>query len=97
MQDRIFDEGRFETPNASRYLRQLCKHFAHKVAADWDTERGRVALPIGPVEMMATPEELIVTVAAEDEEGLARARQIIDDHLVRFAHREHFSELSWRG
>ena len=39
--------ARFETPNASRYLQQLCKHFAHKVPATFDAHHGEVELPPG--------------------------------------------------
>ena len=27
----LTSETRFETPNASKYLQQLCKHFGHRV------------------------------------------------------------------
>lgn len=33
--------GTFMTPNASKYLQQLCKHFAHKVAVVFDETEGR--------------------------------------------------------
>ncbi|MCZ4262982.1 DUF2218 domain-containing protein [Limimaricola sp. G21655-S1] len=96
MQDRILDEGRFRTPNASRYLQQLCKHFAHKVEASCDTQSGRVAMPFGPVMLTATADELVVTVSTSDSEALARARKVIDDHLSRFAFREGFVQMAWQ-
>ena len=37
--------GTFQTPNASKYLQQLCKHFEHKVAVVFDESEGRAALP----------------------------------------------------
>ena len=33
--------GTFTTPNASKYLQQLCKHFAHKVDVEYDETRGK--------------------------------------------------------
>ncbi|PHP26592.1 DUF2218 domain-containing protein [Limimaricola cinnabarinus] len=97
MQDGILDEGRFRTPNASRYLQQLCKHFAHKVEASYGTHDGRVAMPFGPLRLTATDEELIVRLSVETAEARDRARAVIDDHLARFAHREGFERMAWHG
>ena len=87
--------GEFKTTHASKYLQQLCKHFAHKVAVDYDTEFGKAALPPGPATMQATEAALTVTVTAQDSEGLAQAQHIIDSHMVRFAHREKFETMAW--
>ncbi|MBB94133.1 MAG: 2,4-dihydroxyhept-2-ene-1,7-dioic acid aldolase [Rhodobacteraceae bacterium] len=92
----IRETGVFATPNASRYLQQLCKHFAHKVAVDYDDNTGRADLPPGPAVMTATPKDLTVVVEAVDEDGIALARHIIDDHLTRFAFREDFSGMGWQ-
>ncbi|MBY8977988.1 DUF2218 domain-containing protein [Rhodobacteraceae bacterium NNCM2] len=87
--------ARFETPNASRYLQQLCKHFGHKVAVEYDTENGRADLPPGPAQMKADATGLDVTISAEDATGLERAKFIIEDHLKRFAFREGPVSLLW--
>lgn len=86
--------ARFETPNASKYLKQLCKHFAHKVSVEYDDTNGKAALPPGPATMLADDAALSVTVTAQDEQGLGMAKFIIDDHLSRFAFRE-TPELKW--
>ena len=86
-----------KTENASKYLQQLCKHFAHKVEVDYDETQARAALPVGPATMNADDSVLRVNITAEDEEGLARARHIIDDHLRRFAHRENFEHMTWQA
>ncbi len=93
----LTDTGTFETDHASRYMQQLCKHFAHKIDVDYDETRARAALPVGPATMAAEGGVLRVTVNAEDAEGLARARRVIDDHLKRFAHREDFTGMSWQA
>ena len=97
MQETILDRGRFRTPHASRYLQQLCKHFAHKVEASFDATSGVIALPSGPVRLTAQEGELVATVTAPDAEGLARSRGIIDRHLERFAFREDFRRMDWSG
>ena len=91
----LHQTGTFQTPNASKYLQQLCKHFAHKVAVEYDETQGRAALPAGPARLSASAEALQVEISAETEEGLDRARSVIDDHLKRFAFREGFEGMSW--
>ncbi|EAQ04703.1 hypothetical protein OB2597_05455 [Pseudooceanicola batsensis HTCC2597] len=89
--------GTFRTPNASRYLQQLCKHFEHKIAVDYDDRKGKAALPSGEATLAASDEALTVTVSAEDDPGLERARFIVDDHLKRFAFREDCQGMDWRA
>ncbi|GGG80249.1 hypothetical protein GCM10011415_32010 [Salipiger pallidus] len=89
------ETGVFETSNASKYLQQLCKHFAHKVEVEYDETSGRAELFSGPAIMSATPERLTVTITAEDEDGLEKARGAIDRHLEKFAFREDFKTMSW--
>ena len=89
--------GRLATPKASQYLQQLCKHFGHKVEASWDETTGTIAFPMAQVRLDASPSELVVTVEAEGEEGLARGREVIDSHLKRFAFREGVEGMGWEA
>lgn len=41
----LTETGTFVTPNASKYLQQLCRHFAHNVAVTYDAHRGTLWLP----------------------------------------------------
>ncbi|MFY0634113.1 MAG: DUF2218 domain-containing protein [Vannielia sp.] len=95
MQEQLHDTGRFSTKLASKYLQQLCKHFAHKIEVRFDEISGEAALPVGPAVLKAEPDALVVTISAADEEGLQRARGAIDNHLVRFAFRENFEKMDW--
>ena len=90
------EAGSFATPNAARYLQQLCKHFAHKVDVRYDDTRGEADLPPGLAILTATPEALRVEISAADEQGLELPRHIIDDHLGRFAFREAFTGMGWQ-
>jgi hypothetical protein len=89
------ETGRFETPNASKYLQQLCKHFGHKVQVTFDDTTGTIVFAIGSAHLTAQPDALCVQITADDADKAQRARQIIDDHLQRFAFREEFSGMSW--
>ncbi|MFO1070632.1 MAG: DUF2218 domain-containing protein [Geminicoccaceae bacterium] len=83
------------TAHAARYLAQLCKHFAHKVPAEFADGRGRIAFPIGTCELTAGPERLTLSVAAADADQLARLQEVVARHLERFAFREPLA-IAWR-
>ncbi|KAA9007828.1 DUF2218 domain-containing protein [Histidinibacterium aquaticum] len=97
MQGTFSDRGTFTTQNASKYLQQLCKHFAHKVDVDYDADHGRAAFPTGPARLTATGDALIAEVEAGSAEELQRARAIVDNHLARFAFREEFERMDWEA
>lgn len=91
----LTSSARFETPNGSKYMQQLFRHFAHKVEVEVDAQQGRARLGPGPVEMTADAKGLSVKVSAEDLRGIIEARYIIDKHLVTFAFRDGFSGFAW--
>jgi hypothetical protein len=91
----LHQTGRYETENASKYLKQLCKHFAHKVEVDYDDTRGKAQLPSGPCVLQATDTCLRIEISGPDEAGLERARGVVDSHLERFAFREGFKTMTW--
>lgn len=83
------------TASASRYLQQLCKHWAHKFDVSFDPHQGRIALPFGPVTLVASDDALEVTCTIEGEGDLARMQQVTEEHLNRFAHREGELVFDW--
>lgn len=95
MEQAMHATARHETPHGSKYLQQLCKHFGHKVEVRYDAESGDAALPPGPARFAADEGGLSMTVTAENAEGLATAKRIVEIHLVRFAFREKLEALDW--
>lgn len=87
--------GNFTTPNASKYLQQLCKHFGHKVDVTYDENAGQARLPVGTAHMAVNAEGLRISIELENIEDRPRAESIIDSHLVRFAFREDFKTMDW--
>ena len=83
-----------ETEKASRYLQQLCKHFAHKVDVTFDPNQGSVSFPFGQCEMKADDSKLHVTLECENEDHLQRAMFVVTDHVKRFGFREELS-VDW--
>jgi hypothetical protein len=70
-------------------MKQLCKHFGHKVEVAFDDERGTIQLPMGRCELDATQAGVLqMRVQAADAESLERTRQVIGSHLERFGRRD---------
>jgi len=76
------------TESASKYLAQLCKHFAHKVPAKWTSTEGEVTFPFGFCRITAGNGLLSITCEAADTQNLERLKAVLDNHLERFAWRE---------
>ena len=76
------------------YMRQLCKHFGHKVDAAFTDDSGYIQFEAGRCELRAGDDELYLTVTADDEEGRERVRNVVGSHLERFGKRDELS-VSW--
>lgn len=84
------------TASASRYLQQLCKHFAHKLQVDFTPQAGRIAFSSGTCDLAADGANLTMIVRAAGAEELARLQDVIARHLERFAFREP-PRIEWSG
>lgn len=82
------------TENASRYLQQLCKHFAHKVEVEFTPDAGTVTLPFGTCQLSATPKQLEL-VGSSTPDNLSRLERFLGSHLARFAFREN-PTIEWQ-
>lgn len=85
-----------ETEKASKYLQQLCKHFAHKVKTDFDKTTGRVEFPPGLCYLTADEQTLNIFCQSEQDQGLLVMQGIIDSHLIKFAWREELT-IDWQS
>jgi hypothetical protein len=70
------------------YMRQLCKHFGHKLTASFDDRTGQIAFDYGDCQLVAGEDQLTIVVTAEDEPGLERLRDVVGRHLERFGRRD---------
>lgn len=87
--------ARFETERASRYLQQLCKHFAHKVPAEFDAHHGEIALPLGSCVLDADETALTIVCDASDPAREPLLVKVVEVHLERFAWKEKVT-LDWQ-
>lgn len=81
-------EAQVQTELASRYLVQLCKHFAHKVATNYDTNNGRVDFQPGSCVMRADGNQLHLRCEAKTEPDMHIVKNVVEGHLLRFARNE---------
>lgn len=87
-------EASFSSPKARQYMIRLCKHFGHKVPAEWSDSEGQVTFEMGTCAMRAGDHLLTLVCSAEHETALQSVELTIEDHLKRFARREEAS-LQW--
>lgn len=85
-----------QTTEGSRYIRMLCKHFAHKISAPYSEWRGDCEFVCGTATMLADGQSLRFELSADSSEGLDQTKHVIEDHLIRFAHREGLVALDWQ-
>ncbi len=76
------------TTSASRYLQQLCKHWAHRFETEFSATDARIALPLGETRLSADAETLTIGLTAHDPASLPDLRDVVVRHIERFAFRE---------
>ncbi len=86
--------ARVPTKNASRYLQQLCKHWSHKFAVEFDPAHGVIHLPNTECILDAEQGALALALHASDPDVLPRMSGVVADHLKRFAFREDL-DVAW--
>lgn len=93
------------TDQASRYLQQLCKHWAHNLEVSFTPELGRVVFPKDArgaqhpgdavVTFEARANTLEVRIDASSPEQLDGLKSAVAHHLDRFAFREAPLPFAW--
>lgn len=82
------------TPNAARYLKALCRHWAHHLPVEQSDTHGRVEFPVALG--LFTVESDTLTLRLEGpEEVFDRMEAGVGDHLRRFAFREPDLVIAW--
>jgi uncharacterized protein len=73
-----------ETSKAERFMKALCNHFARKIAARYEGDKGYIEFGNGKCEITATSSALKFQAEAETAEGLDHVKRAVVKHLVRF-------------
>lgn len=94
------------TASASRYLQQLCKHWAHNMEVEFDAQNARVVFPKnargadwlgdGIFTMAAGDMALTCRIEASSDGQLQGLKVAVEKHLNRFAFREGELAFTWQ-
>jgi hypothetical protein len=87
--------ARVPTTHGAKYVQQLCKHWAHKLEVELGEGTGIVRFKDGVAMMTSGPDALSVTVEADQEEPVERLKEVVAQHLDRFAFREAPLSFEW--
>lgn len=79
-----------QSEHADKYLSTLCRHFARKVPAQWDEEKGKVEFPYGTANMhlIRADNHLNIICIANSLENSNKLRSVIESHVQTFSRRE---------
>jgi hypothetical protein len=80
--------GHAKTASGAKYLQQLCKHWSHKFEVEFSENRGQVRFPSAVATMEASADALLVTIETHDTESVEQLKEVVANHLDRFAFRE---------
>jgi uncharacterized protein len=93
------------TGSASRYLQQVCKHWAHNLTVEFDAAKGTIVFPRdgrggpwagdGLVTLTAHPDLLECRIEASEPAHLAGLKGALARHIDRFAFREAPLTYDW--
>jgi len=89
-------ETRITTAHASKYLQQLCRHWAHKLQVEFSPTHGEIVFGEGRACVLDADEDgLTIVVSAPDVAQTARLGDVVVEHLNRFAFREILAATAW--
>jgi hypothetical protein len=83
------------TPNGGKYVQQLCKHWAHKLPVELDGDTGVVTFVGAIATMKADGEAIAVSVRGTNHDDVDRLKDVVAQHIDRFAFREAPLTYDW--
>jgi hypothetical protein len=87
--------GSAKTASGSKYLQQLCKHWSHKFEVEFSAVRGQVHFPSAVATLEASADTLLVTIETDDADSVEQLKEVVANHLDRFAFREAPLPFEW--
>mgnify|MGYP000683372548 CR=1 FL=1 len=87
------------TTSASRYLQQLCKHWAHKLDVELDEQNHKATVKFDEAvaSMRCDAATLTVSIETDDAAKLETYQGVVASHLDRFAFREAPLPFDWKA
>jgi hypothetical protein len=85
----------FDTDRGAALMGTLGKHFGHKVPVQITDDNVHLQFEMGEATLTTTPTGLHLALEGADDAQLERLRDVVESHLLRFAHREDPAPLNW--
>jgi hypothetical protein len=84
------------TAKPTPYLKQLAKHFGHKLDVTYDDESGVLPFDFGRAELRAdrAAQALVIEAVAATAQALERVEHVTGSHLERFGRRDELA-VNW--
>ncbi|WP_169308756.1 DUF2218 domain-containing protein [Paracoccus gahaiensis] len=86
----------FPTSRGPALMGTMAKHFGHKIPVAVDDRQAVLGFPMGDAQIDLRDGALRLALQASDAEALERLRDVVERHLLRFAHREDPGALTWQ-
>lgn len=84
------------TDKAERLMKALCNHFARKIDAKYEGDKGYIKFGDGTCEVAASADLLTLKVEAENVENIELVKRVVVDHLLRFTPDEEI-KINWQS
>ena len=84
-----------ETSKAGRLMKALCNHFARKITARYEGDKGYIEFGDGKCEITATSSALKFQAEADTADGLEHVKRAVVKHLLRFSPEDDF-QINWK-
>lgn len=85
------------TARAPALMGTMAKHFGHKIPVEVADDRAVLRFEMGDARLAAGSDHLQLALEAGDDAALERLREVVESHLMRFAHREEPAPLVWQA
>lgn len=89
-------ETEFRSPKVGGYFATMVKHFSQKIAVEATEDRATLRFVCGRADITLDQEVMQILVEGETQELLEMTCDVVERHLLRFAHREAPAALTWR-
>lgn len=85
----------FPTARGASLLATLSKHFANKIEVTTADDHAALHFEMGLARIAVAPQGLHLVLEAPDPAAMEPLRDVVERHLLRFAHREDPAPLDW--
>ncbi|ADW70698.1 DUF2218 domain-containing protein [Granulicella tundricola] len=84
----MLSRAELRTTHAVEYLRELCRHWAHRFPVEYDDTHGKIKLDRAICTLMSAPAALSVYLEVEDAADQDDAEKLIADRLRHIGSQE---------